>query len=396
MKKTKENFITLIFNTFPINKDLSGDTSYYSQLINHIPNYCIAYIFDLKSKNIYQYKDKNLNIYKTQFKGKKIYARLTLLLKFLFFLRSIRSFLSLKYYFLMFLTSFKFPELFINKKHSLIIFQHWYLASSLKLFSNNKDVFRIAQTHVPDHKVYQAAKFENKHKQIKLNRSLKNLFLSFNLENDYKYSISVADRVSYFNKGDIKYDIKYSYSRYFEQTTSVTLSPFNLEKFKSLKANIDNPKNIRAFFLGNMFWPPNYHALSSHVQILNLYKLLTNKEIIIDIFGNYDKKLSLLYPDLNFKGFCKNLENLSDYDYFINPVRIGGGIRTKNEFILSNTNTNTKLLVHSKCKDNLVEDEKIMFFYDSLSCVQKIISSTYKIEYKNIPLKFFPFYDGIV
>ena len=123
-----------------------------------------------------------------------------------------------------------------------------------------------------------------------------------------------------------------------------------------------------------MFWPPNYHSLSSQVQIINLYKLLTGEEITIDIFGKYDKKLPLLFPNLNFKGFCNNLEELSSYDFFINPVRIGGGIRTKNEFILSNTNT--RLLIHSKCKDNLVEDGKIMFFYDSLNCVQKIISTT--------------------
>ena len=137
-----------------------------------------------------------------------------------------------------------------------------------------------------------------------------------------------------------------------------------------------------------MNWPPNYHALSLHLQIKSLYKLLTNNEMSIDIFGNFDKKLSLEFPDLNFKGFCNNFEELSNYDYFINPVRIGGGIRTKNEFILSNTNT--KLLIHSKCKDNLIENDRIMFFYDSLDCIQKIICSTYKKESNNIPLKFFP------
>ena len=81
-----------------------------------------------------------------------------------------------------------------------------------------------------------------------------------------------------------------------------------------------------------MDWPPNYHALSSLIQIKNLYKLLTVK---------YNRRhiwviKNLLCFRLSFKGFVNNFDTLSNYDYFINPVRIGGGIRTKNEYILSN------------------------------------------------------------
>ena len=99
MKKIKKIYLTLIFNNYPINSNLSGDTSYYSQLIQHIPNSCSALIIDLKSRKVYEYKDKNLVVFKNKSKNKEYRSRIILLLRFLLKISNIRSFVSFKYYF---------------------------------------------------------------------------------------------------------------------------------------------------------------------------------------------------------------------------------------------------------------------------------------------------------
>ena len=114
MKKITEKYLTLIFNNYPTNANLSGDTSYYSQLIKHLPDTCSILIIDLKLRKVYEYKDKKLVVFKNKFKNKKCISRLNLILRFLLKIGNIRSLISFKYYVLMFLTAFKFPELFNN------------------------------------------------------------------------------------------------------------------------------------------------------------------------------------------------------------------------------------------------------------------------------------------
>ena len=392
----KDNILALVFNRLPKRNQVSGDTSYYLEMLKYLPCQVKTYLIDIDNLNIFLFsKGEIILIEPSGIKFGNVLGILISLKDFILKLHHNKSFISLKYYLKTSLLFLKYLD-FVNKNNFVLtIYQHWYLAASTTLFPHKDFSFLISQTHVPDHLVYKASKFEMNHRRILINQSfVRNILMGFNLTNDYKYSISLPDRLSYFNINDYAYDCKKSITPYARQTTSFTISPIDFSSFSF--SSIDNigsslayqNKEISIFFLGNHFWPPNSHALRSLVQIKYLFELITDLPININVYGKCPQSLKKQFASLNFHGYINELKLLDKYDFFVNPVRIGGGIRTKNNFILKNTHA--KLLIHKTCKDNLIESDRVFFFSDALHCVEQIIKL--KFDLSKTP-NFFPMLD---
>ena len=122
-------------------------------------------------------------------------------------------------------------------------------------------------------------------------------------------------------------------------------------------------------------------ALSDLDELRRLMEVQLDIKCNVHVGGVVGNVLEKRFPDLIFYGFVDKLDEFLELgDIFMNMVRIGGGVRTKN--IAALKNSSLPLFLHSRYRGELPNDRRVNYFNDTLEIIG-IIAAALELKGSN-------------
>ena len=279
-----------------------------------------------------------------------------------------------------------------NKEPVLLVIHHWYLVAAgefVERVYTKRKCFKVCVLHVADHEALDETMRLNKRlnvldKKQQMYLRLRRLGMKLDCESNCKS----MDRVVCFSENDAQMLRSAGIDNVSVTDVSGRLRVSTIPEAQSISylrerlvKSLARRQYIDVRFLGDLRWYPNMFALSDLDELRRLMEVQLDIKCNVHVGGVVGNVLEKRFPDIIFYGFVDKLDEFLELgDIFMNMVRIGGGVRTKN--IAALKNSSLPLFLHSRYRGELPNDRRVNYFNDTLEIIG-IIAAALELKGSN-------------